>query len=120
MAEWLANTSLPWARYRAIMASRLIALDKCPGVRPIGVGETLRRLLAKCVLAVAGEEAKLACGAEQVCAGMEGGIEAAIHAAKELVAQHQSEEDWDFLLIDARNAFNEGNRTAMLWTVRHE
>ena len=25
-----------------------------------------------------------------------------------------------FLLIDARNAFNEENHTAMLWAVRHE
>ena len=25
-----------------------------------------------------------------------------------------------FLLIDARNVFNEENRTAMLWSVRHE
>ena len=64
MAEWLANTSLLWARYRSIMASRLIALDKCPGVCPIGVGKTLRRLLAKCILAVAGKEAKLACGTD--------------------------------------------------------
>ena len=53
----------------------LIALDKCPVVCPIGVGETLRRLLAKCVLAVAGEEAKIACSTEQVSAGTEGGIE---------------------------------------------
>ena len=30
------------------------------------------------------------------------------------------EEDWGFLLIDARNAFNEENRTAMLCDVRHE
>ena len=34
--------------------------------------------------------------------------------------EHQTEEDWRFLLIDARNALNEENRTAMLWAVQHE
>ena len=34
--------------------------------------------------------------------------------------QHSKEEDWGFLLIDARNLFNEENRTAMLLAVRHE
>jgi hypothetical protein len=27
---------------------------------------------------------------------------------------------WGFLLVDARNAFKEGNRMLMLWTTRHE
>ena len=37
-----------------------------------------------------------------------------------LWAQHSQEEDWGFLLVDAQNAFNEENRTAILWDIRHE
>ena len=35
----------------AFVACRLIALDKCPGVRLIGVGEVVRRIIGKAVLA---------------------------------------------------------------------
>jgi hypothetical protein len=37
-----------------------------------------------------------------------------------LLELHQRDEDWGFLLIDAKNEFNEQHRTAMLWAVRHE
>ncbi len=37
--EWLCNESPPWAAYRAMMGARLCGLDKCPGVRPLGIGE---------------------------------------------------------------------------------
>ena len=48
----LANSIVPWECIKALMSSRLIALDKCPGVRPVGVGETLRRVIGKVVCVV--------------------------------------------------------------------
>ena len=45
------------------MASRLIPMDKSEGaVRPIGVDEVLRWILAKCVMNVAKEDVALASG----------------------------------------------------------
>ena len=60
LADWMANSSPPWAAYRALMACRLVALDKRPGVLPMGIGETLSRALAKLVMRAAGEQAKTA------------------------------------------------------------
>ena len=39
LADWMANSSPPWAAYRALMACRLVVLDKWPGVRPMDIGE---------------------------------------------------------------------------------
>ena len=36
----------------ALMASRLVSLDKRPGLRPIGVGEVLRRIAGKIVIMI--------------------------------------------------------------------
>ena len=76
--------------------------------------------MAKCLLQLAGQEAKAACGTAQLTRGVEAGIEGGIHAMRVLREEHSQEEDRVFLLIDARNAFNEENRTAMLWDFRHE
>ena len=43
MVECLANTCPPWAACRALTWCRLIGMNKCPGVRPIGIGDMLRR-----------------------------------------------------------------------------
>ena len=99
------------------MANRLIALDKCPGVRPVGIGEIWRRIFAKCVIVFAGGEAKEECGDEQLCAGLEAGIEGGIHAARQAWLNAEDDDEWGFLLVDAENAFNKGNRIAFSWTI---
>ena len=71
--------------------------------------------MAKCLLQVMGQEDKAACGTEQLSGGIKAGIEGVINAMRLLWQQNSHEEYWGFLFIDARNAFNEENRTAMLW-----
>ena len=69
---------------------------------------------------MAGPEAKAACRTNQIAGGVEAGIEGVIHVMHVLWEEHNQGEYWVFLLIDARNAFNEENRTTMLWAVRNE
>ena len=72
--KWLGTGRPPLAAYRALMSGRLITLDKQPGIRPVRVGETWRRLMAKCLLKFAGPEVKSACGTTQLVGGLEAGI----------------------------------------------
>ena len=99
--DWMVNGYPPWAAYREMMAGRLINPDKCPVVQPFRVGKNWCRMLAKCVLAVAGAGAKEACSMEQLCGGLEAGIEGGIHASRLLWQKHAQEEEWAFILVDA-------------------
>ena len=99
----------------ALLACRLILLDKGDGsVRPIGVGEVIRRITAKCVVQTAKPEVIEATGSVQACAGQKLGSEAAIHAMSEIF--HGKDTDAVFL-IDASNAFNSLNRMAALHNI---
>ncbi len=73
--NWMSNCFPPWPAFQALMAGRLVALDKCPGVCPLGVSENWRRAIAKTLLLVAGNEAKEACSIDHICAGLKAGIE---------------------------------------------
>ena len=68
------------------MASRLIALDKNPGVRPIGIGDTARRIIAK---AICRQDIQGAAGSLQLCAGQISGIEAVVHAVRTFVSERR-------------------------------
>ena len=80
--EWMGNGRPPWAACKALTSGRMIALDKQPGIRPVGMGENWRRPMTKCLLRVTGPEAKDACGTMQLAGGVEAGIEDSIHAMR--------------------------------------
>ena len=84
----LCNTITPWEDVCALVASRLIAPDKCPGVRPIGIGETLHRIVGKTICLATRIDVTVACGSDQLCAGLSSGIKAAIHAMNSLFMDH--------------------------------
>ena len=95
-------------------ACRLIPLDKNPGVRPIGVGEVLQRIVGKAVMRIAGLNLQCAAGSSQLCAGQIGGCEAAVHVMKQIFALPSVK---GVLLVDATNAFNKLNRQVTLRNV---
>ena len=87
-----------------LLACHLIALDKHPGVRPIGI-------IAKAVLSIVGPDIQGASGCQQMCEGQISGIEAAVHAIR---SAFESEECEAALLVDATNAFNALNHQVAL------
>lgn len=99
-----------------LIASRLIPLDKGEGaVRPIGVGEVIRRICGKCVMNIVKQDVMEASGSLQLCAGQKSGCEAGIHAMHTIF---EAEETDAVLLIDATNAFNTLNRATALHNIR--
>jgi len=96
------------------VACRLIPLDKCPGVRPIGIGDVPRRIIAKAVLFVINEDIVSAAGPLQTCAGHADGSEAALHAIKDMFEDSECEAA---LLVNATNAFNCVNHQAALHNI---
>ena len=112
--EDIQNTKNNQSPLEALIACRLIPLDKSPGVRPIGVGEVLRRIIGKSLMYVVTSDVCSAAGSLQLCAGQPAGSEAAIHAVHKIF----EEDDCDaVILVDAANAFNSINRKAMLHNI---
>ena len=99
----------------AFLSCRLVPLEKGKeDIRPIGIGETLRRVVGKAVTRVLKPEIQKACGNLQVCAGLDSGCEAAIHSMKDLFEEDDNEAA---LLVDASNAFNAANRSVALHNI---
>ena len=104
----LANT------LEAFLSCRLIPLDKNPGLRPIEVGEVLRRIVGKVTVSTLRDNIIISVGQLQVCAGQESGCEAAVHSMSKMYKEEHTEV---VLLVDATNAFNSVNRKIFLHNI---
>ena len=85
-------------------------MDKCPGIRPIGVGE-----IGKSISWTLKKDIQEAVGPLQKCSGLNSGGEAAIHAMKEIFNEEETD---GVILVDALNTFNNMNRLAALHNIR--
>ena len=114
IARRLATSVIPMGDLEAYNACRLIPLDKNPGVRPIGIGEVIRRIIGRSITECIKTDLKLLGSNYQLCLGQKCGIEYAIHALRDA---YQKDENQGILLIDAENAFNSLNRELALKNV---
>jgi len=106
----------PW-----LVGAPLTALLKpAGGVRPIAVGEVLRRLVSRLACAaVRPSLPPLFLPSGQVGVGIPSGLEAAVHSVRMTIDQHAANEDLCCLKVDMQNAFNECRREAFLAETRH-
>ena len=116
-SDWMVNNHPPWAVYRTHMYISLVGLNKHPVVQHVGVGKTWKRIMAKCVMKVAGHEAKETCRTDQLCGGIKGVYKGSPIICASCVRENAQKEDWVLLLINTQNVFSVENRTEMLWAV---
>ena len=86
---------------------RLVALDKCLGVRPIGIGEVMRLITGRIIVDCIRQDLTSLCGNMQLCPGQKCDIEHAIHSLHHSLHDPENEAN---LLINAKNAINVLNR----------
>ena len=88
---------------------------KAGGIRPIAIGYTLRRLVAKCANKFAISRLSSFLCPLQLGVGVPGGCEAAIHATRRFIGSMQA--GFVVAKLDFSNAFNCLRRDSMLQAV---
>jgi len=114
VARRICTTTVPSNSLGALLACRLVPLNKNPGVRPIGVGEVARRIICKAIMIVVKKDVMVSAGPLQLCTGIPSGCKVAVRAMAELFEEPESQ---GVLLVDAENAFNSLNRKVVLHNI---
>ena len=99
-------------------SATLIPLRKPDGgVRPIAVGEVIRRLAGKCALAAISDNVENVFLPNQFGVCVSGGAESIIHSTNSHLERLKSNENYAVLQIDFKNAFNLVSRQCIFDTV---
>ena len=104
----------PWLCGASLMALR----KPNNSLRPIAVGETLRRLCGKVCVDLMGSAISSTLEPTQVGVRTKFGCEAVIHATRQWAHVHRDDPDRVLALVDLSNAFNCVSRGAVLTAVR--
>ena len=103
----------------ALASARLIPVGKKGGgVRPIVVGDTVRRLAGKFLLGRYQEEAGAKLAPEQLGVGVKRGAELIMHRLRSWAAR--APPDHLLLQLDFRNAFNTVLREALMQAIKEQ
>ena len=120
MCNHLAQGRAPPAAAPPIAGAGLMALRKNDGgLRPIAVGESIRRLVAKCLCSITKEQARHYLWPLQLGVSTPLGAEVGAQTARQWCERHAGDPDRALVTIDFENAFNTVDRTAILRQVRH-
>ena len=100
---------------RPLFGAKLIALIKIDGgLRPITIGNTLRRIMSKCAGSKALSERRIFFGNVQVGCGIKRGAEVAAHLFRNLIELDDNRNCTVLLKLRSKNAFNSLIRETML------
>ena len=95
-------------------ALKKIKPNSSPDIRPIAVGETLRRLTGKCLCALVKEKASDFFQPLQLGVACASGTEKIVLGLRRCVEDHWTDNDFAVIKIDMKNAFNLVSREALL------
>ena len=116
VCDLIAKGSFPSSVSGLLSGSRLIALPKTGGdIRPIAIGECLRRVTAKVICRQKKESFATYFEPIQHGVAVEGGTERLVHHVNLLLESH---DDWVLLKSDIKNAFNSIERALLLPMVK--
>ena len=115
----LASGKAPSSVSVFLAGGRLIALNKNkngfrPDIRPIAVGETLRRLTGKCICAIQKEKISTFFHPLQLGVACKAGSEKIVHSLRACIEENWLKEDFVVFKVDMANAFNQVSRQAIL------